>query len=320
MSFRNSKVVIVGVGNVGATTAFSIINQGLCEEVVLIDVNKDKAYAEALDMQHSVFFMNRNIKVTAGDYADCKDADVVIITASAPMPKDSHSRLEMLTPSMNIMKSIVTEVMKSGFAGIFLVISNPVDIMTYVFTKISGLPENQIIGSGTLLDTARLRFGLSEHFEVAQKNIHAYVFGEHGDTSFVPWSRAFVAGATLDEFDKIVHEDQKDLQPLDREEVLEYVHTSGSTVIAKKGATFYAVAVSVCRLCSLLLAASDTIVSVSTMLHGEYGVEDVCLSTMASIGPEGVKRIVRVPLTEEETEKLHASANALKDVIAQIDL
>ena len=146
------------------------------------------------------------------------------------------------------------------------------------------------------------------------------IFGEHGDTSFVPWSRAFVAGATLDEFDKIVHEDQKDLPPLDREEVLEYVHTSGSTVIAKKGATFYAVAVSVCRLCSLLLAASDTIVSVSTMLHGEYGIEDVCLSTMASIGPNGVKRIVRVPLTEEETEKLHASANALKDVIAQIDL
>ena len=173
---------------------------------------------------------------------------------------------------------------------------------------------------GTALDTARLRCRLSQHYGVSEKNIHAYVFGEHGDTSFVPWSRAFVAGATLDEFDKIVHEDQKDLQPLDREEVLEYVHTSGSTVIAKKGATFYAVAVSVCRLCSLLLAASDTIVSVSTMLHGEYGVEDVCLSTMASIGPEGVKRIVRVPLTEEETEKLHASANALKDVIAQIDL
>ena len=156
MSFKESKVVIVGCGNVGSTAAYTLINQGLCETVVLIDVNKDKAYAEALDMTHAVYFMNRNIKVIAGDYSDCRDADIVIITASAPMPKDSHDRLKMLEPSMNIMKSIVNSVMASGFNGIFLVISNPVDIMTYYVWKLSGLPKKQVIGSGTNLDSARL--------------------------------------------------------------------------------------------------------------------------------------------------------------------
>ena len=314
----SSKITIIGAGSVGSTIAYNLSNNDLASEIVLIDINKEKVEGEVMDIVQGTSFRNP-ISIVAGDYEDAKDSDIVIITSGIAR-KPGQTRIELTQTNVNILKSITPQIVKEAPNALYIIVSNPVDIMTYVFTKISGLPENQIIGSGTLLDTARLRFGLSEHFEVAQKNIHAYVFGEHGDTSFVPWSRAFVAGATLDEFDKIVHEDQKDLQPLDRDEVLEYVHTSGSTVIAKKGATFYAVAVSVCRLCSLLLAASDTIVSVSTMLHGEYGIEDVCLSTMASIGPNGVKRIVRVPLTEEETEKLHASANALKDVIAQIDL
>ena len=300
----SSKITIIGAGSVGATIAYTLSQRSIASEIVLIDINKDKAEGEVMDIEQGTSF-REPISIVAGDYPDAVDSDIVIITSGIAR-KPGQTRIELTQTNVNIMKSII--------------VSNPCDIMTYAFAKLSGLPENQILGSGTALDTARLRCRLSQHYGVSEKNIHAYVFGEHGDTSFVPWSRAFVAGATLDEFDKIVHEDQKDLQPLDREEVLEYVHTSGSTVIAKKGATFYAVAVSVCRLCSLLLAASDTIVSVSTMLHGEYGVEDVCLSTMASIGPEGVKRIVRVPLTEEETEKLHASANALKDVIAQIDL
>ena len=305
----SSKITIIGAGSVGATIAYTLSQRSIASEIVLIDINKDKAEGEVMDIEQGTSF-REPISIVAGDYPDAVDSDIVIITSGIAR-KPGQTRIELTQTNVNIMKSI---------KALYIIVSNPCDIMTYAFAKLSGLPENQILGSGTALDTARLRCRLSQHYGVSEKNIHAYVFGEHGDTSFVPWSRAFVAGATLDEFDKIVHEDQKDLQPLDREEVLEYVHTSGSTVIAKKGATFYAVAVSVCRLCSLLLAASDTIVSVSTMLHGEYGVEDVCLSTMASIGPEGVKRIVRVPLTEEETEKLHASANALKDVIAQIDL
>ena len=312
------KCAIVGCGAVGATAAYTLLGSGLFNELVLIDINQKKAEGEAMDIGHGVPFIHP-VEIYAGTYEDLADAYLVIVTAGAnQLP--GESRINLTEKNVRIFQSIIPEIVRYNTECLLLIVANPVDILTYAILKVTGLPVNQVIGSGTLLDTARLRSGLSEHFNIAQKNIHAYVFGEHGDTSFVPWSRAFVAGATLDEFDKIVHEDQKDLQPLDREEVLEYVHTSGSTVIAKKGATFYAVAVSVCRLCSLLLAASDTIVSVSTMLHGEYGVEDVCLSTMASIGPEGVKRIVRVPLTEEETEKLHASANALKDVIAQIDL
>ena len=313
-----SKITIVGAGSVGSTIAHILSLKPYVSELVMIDILKDKADGEIMDMAQGTGFRDP-ISMIAGDYEDAAGSDIVIVTSGVAR-RPGQTRIELTQTNVNILKSITPEIVKAAPNAIYIIVSNPVDIMTYVFTKISGLPENQILGSGTALDTARLRCRLSQHYGVSEKNIHAYVFGEHGDTSFVPWSRAFVAGATLDEFDKIVHEDQKDLQPLDREEVLEYVHTSGSTVIAKKGATFYAVAVSVCRLCSLLLAASDTIVSVSTMLHGEYGVEDVCLSTMASIGPEGVKRIVRVPLTEEETEKLHASANALKDVIAQIDL
>ena len=199
MSFKNSKVVIVGAGNVGSTTAYSIINQGLCEEVALIDVNKDKAYAEALDMAHSVFFMNRNIKVHSGDYSECKDADIVIITASAPMPKDSHNRLEMLAPSMNIMKSIVTSVMDNGFDGIFLIISNPVDIMTYYTWKISGLPKNHVIGSGTNLDSARLCCELANMYDLDAKSVEAYVCGEHGDSEFVSWNSATIGGKNIDD-------------------------------------------------------------------------------------------------------------------------
>ena len=299
----SSKITIIGAGSVGATIAYTLSQRSIASEIVLIDINKDKAEGEVMDIEQGTSF-REPISIVAGDYPDAVDSDIVIITSGIAR-KPGQTRIELTQTNVNIMKSITPEIVKVAPKALYIIVSNPCDIMTYAFAKLSGLPENQILGSGTALDTARLRCRLSQHYGVSEKNIHAYVFGEHGDTSFVPWSRAFVAGATLDEFDKIV---------------LEYVHTSGSTVIAKKGATFYAVAVSVCRLCSLLLAASDTIVSVSTMLHGEYGVEDVCLSTMASIGPEGVKRIVRVPLTEEETEKLHASANALKDVIAQIDL
>ena len=316
---KPTKLAIIGAGAVGSTLAFAAAQRGVAREIVLEDIAKERVEAEVLDMQHGSSFYPTVTIDGSDDPEICRDADMVVITAG-PRQKPGQSRLELVGATINILKAIIPGLVKVAPNALYIIVSNPCDVMTYAFAKLSGLPENQILGSGTALDTARLRCRLSQHYGVSEKNIHAYVFGEHGDTSFVPWSRAFVAGATLDEFDKIVHEDQKDLQPLDREEVLEYVHTSGSTVIAKKGATFYAVAVSVCRLCSLLLAASDTIVSVSTMLHGEYGVEDVCLSTMASIGPEGVKRIVRVPLTEEETEKLHASANALKDVIAQIDL
>lgn len=184
MSFKDSKVVIVGVGNVGATTAFSIVNQGLCEELVLIDMNRDKAEGEALDLQHSVHFMNRNINVHAGSYSECADADVIIITAAAPMDK-SNDRLSWLAPSKKIMKSIISSIMDSGFNGIIIVISNPVDIMTYYAWKLSGLPAGRVIGSGTTLDTARLCCEIGKLFDLDSKSVSAFVLGEHGDSEIV---------------------------------------------------------------------------------------------------------------------------------------
>ena len=188
--------------------------------------------------------------------------------------------------------------------------------MTYAFAKFSGLPENQIIGSGTLLDTARLRCGLAEHFDIAQKNIHAYVFGEHGDTSFVPWSIADISGANVDEYAALVP--YKNIPELDKDAMIEYVRKSGGKIIANKGATFYAIADSVVNICGILLAANESIATISTMMHGEYGIDDVALSTLAVVGREGITGRLNAPLTDEEVAKLHKSANALKEVISQL--
>ena len=298
----SSKITIIGAGSVGSTIAYTLSQKSIASEIVLIDINRQKAEGEVMDIDQGTSF-REPISIVAGDYPDAADSDIVIITSGIAR-KPGQTRIELTQTNVNIMKSITPEIVKVAPKALYIIVSNPCDIMTYAFAKISGLPENQILGSGTALDTARLRCRLSQHYGVSEKN-HPRLCIRRAWRYFlctVVQSLVVRCDPSMNLY-KIVHEDQKDMQPLDREEVLEYVHTSGSTVIAKKGATFYAVAVSVCRLCSLLLAASDTIVSVSTMLHGEYGVEDVCLSTMASIGPEGVKRIVRVPLTEEETEK-----------------
>lgn len=259
------------------------------------------------------------ISITAGEYEDAKDSDIVIITSGIAR-KPGQTRIELTQTNVNILKEITPQIVKAAPNALYVIVSNPVDIMTYVFTKISGLPENQIIGSGTILDTARLRCGLAEHFDIAQKNIHAYVFGEHGDTSFVPWSRAHISCANIDEYTELMNSFGKKIEPLDKDAMLEYVQKSGGKIIANKGATFYAVSVAVCRLCGILMSAYDSTATVSSMMHGEYGIEDVCLSTLTMVGPNGVKGKVAVPLTEEEIAKLQASANALKSVIEKIQL
>ena len=209
--------------------------------------------------------------------------------------------------------------MKYAPNAIYVIVSNPVDVLTYVFTKISGLPEGQIIGSGTALDTARLRSKLSEHFKVAQKNVHAHVFGEHGDSAFVPWSVANIAGIKIDEYMDSDIAKKKGTANLDRAEVEEYVHKSGGRIIANKGATNYAIAVSVSRLCRLILAPYESVTTVSTVLHGEYGIRDVAISILAEIGPNGVNGRLELPLTVEEKARLVNSAAVLKDVIASLD-
>ena len=314
----SSKITIIGAGSVGATIAYTLSSQDIASEIVLIDINKQKAEGEVLDIIQGTCFRDP-ISIIAGDYEDAKDSDIVIITSGIAR-KPGQTRLELTQTNVNILKSITPEIVKAAPNALYLIVSNPVDIMTYVFTKISGLSENQIMGSGTILDTARLRYGLSEHFKVAQRNIHAYVFGEHGDTSFIPWTSAYISGLSADEYYEEMKAYGKEIEPLDKEAMLEYVQKSGGQVIAKKGATFYAVSATVCQLVGLILAASDSLATVSSMLHGEYGIEDVCLSTLTLVGPNGIQGKVQMRMNNEEVALLKKSAEALKEVIAQIEL
>ena len=303
MSFKDSKVVIVGLGNVGATTAYSIINQGLCEEIVLIDINKEKAYGEALDMQQSVYFMNRNIKVKAGDYSDCKDADVVIITASAPMPKDSHDRLQMLAPSIKIIKSIVDSTMASGFNGIFIVVSNPVDIMSYITWKESGLPKNQVIGSGTTLDSARLSCRLADMYHLDAKSVSAYVCGEHGDSEMVTWSSATIGGKSVEDVLKDNAERTKDAT---KETLRHAVIEDGWQIFNRKGNTCYGIAAATTAIVKSILFNENRIYPVSVHLDGQYGMNDIFLSVPTIIDKTGAKEILKAL----EAPLYYISANA----------
>ena len=314
----SSKITIIGAGSVSSTIAYTLSSQDIASEIVLIDINKQKAEGEVLDIIQGTCFRDP-ISIIAGEYEDAKDSDIVIITSGIAR-KPGQTRLELTQTNVNILKSITPEIVKAAPNALYLIVSNPVDIMTYVFTKISGLPENQILGSGTILDSARLRCGLSEHFQIAQSNIHAYVFGEHGDTSFIPWSGAYISGVSVDEYYDLEKKLGKDIEPIDKEAMLQYVQKSGGEIISKKGATFYAVSSSVCKLCSLLVASSESISTVSTMMHGEYGIEDVCLSTLTLVGPNGVQGKVPMRMTKTEIEQLKKSADALKEIIAQINL
>ena len=313
-----NKITIIGAGSVGSTIAYTLSSSSSVAEIVLIDINEKKVKGEVMDIMQGVSFRDP-ISIVAGKYEDAKDSDIVIITSGVAR-KPGQTRLELTQTNVDILKSITPEIVKHAPNALYIIVSNPVDIMTYVFTKISGLPENQIIGSGTLLDTSRLRCALSDHFEISQKNIHAYVFGEHGDSSFVPWSFAKVSGASIDEYTEIAKQFNPNIKPVDKEEIINYIRTSGGEIIAGKGATYYAVSVAVCRLCEVLLSAYDSIMTVSTMLHGEYGIEDVCLSVPNIIGPKGAKGKVPVKMTDEEIDKLKASAEVLKSIIKNIKL
>lgn len=313
-----SKITIIGAGSVGATIAYTLSQETFASEIVIIDINKEKVDGEAMDIVQGTAFRNP-VDVISGDYEDAEDSDIVIITSGVPR-KAGQTRIELAQTNVNIIKDIAPKIASVAPKALYIIVSNPVDVMTYAFLKASKLPENQVIGSGTLLDTTRLRYGLSEKLKIAQKNIHAYVFGEHGDTSFVPWSCAGVAGVPMDEYKKLTKGYESDAEEFDEASMEEYVHTSGGEIIKRKGATFYGVSMSVVNLCGMLLAAYDSITTVSTMMHGEYGVDDVCTSCLTVVGPEGVKGKVEVKLTEEEVEKFKKSADALKAVIAQLDI
>ena len=313
-----SKISVIGAGNVGATIANDLMIEGVASEIVLIDINEKKAKGEALDVYQGAPFNSPAI-VRPGEYEDAEGSDIVVITCGMAR-KPGMTRLDLAQTNVNILKDVIKNVVPLVPKGIYIIVSNPVDILTYTFTKLSGLPENQVIGSGTILDTSRLQAELAKRFFVNPKNVHAHVYGEHGDSSFVPWSLATIANNHVDVYKENSPDKDRINWNQDYEEVETFVKKSGGKIIENKGATFYAVAMSVCHICKCIYAGAGTALTVSTMMHGEYGVEDVCLSTLALVDRKGVRGKILNRLTDEEVAKLHNSANKLKEVIAQIEL
>ena len=313
-----NKISIIGTGSVGSTIAYTLTVMGLASEIVMIDINNEKALGEALDIRQGTPFCGA-CSIYAGDYRDAVNSDIVILTSGIAR-KPGQTRLELAQTNVNITKSIIPEITKYAPNATNVIVSNPVDILTYTFHKFSGIPENRIIGSGTILDTARLRARLAEYYNINQSNVHAYVFGEHGDSSFIPWSVANISNVPIKECQKLITTPGIKNPELDFEEIEQYERKSGGRVIQRKGATFYAVSVSVCHICKCLLSGIDTTMTVSTMMHGEYGIDDVCLSTLNMIGLSGIRGKVNISLTDDEITKLRRSADTLKGVIAQLDI
>lgn len=308
-----NKITIIGSGSVGSTIAYTLTVNGICSEIVMIDINNEKALGEALDIRQGIPFCNP-CSVYAGSYADAENSDIVIITSGIPR-KAGQTRLELAQTNIDVLKGIIPEITRYAPDAVYLLVSNPVDILTYAFCKCSGIPEERIIGSGTILDTARLRSRLSEYYKISQNNVHAYVLGEHGDSSFIPWSLANISNVHIDDCPKSFSTGTTILPELDREEILEHVRKSGGRVIERKGATFYAVSISVCHICKCLLSGIDTTMTISTMMHGEYGIDDVCLSTLSVVGNKGIRSKVMLPLNDDEILKLRNSADKLKEII-----
>jgi len=313
-----NKVTIIGAGSVGSTIAFMMAVKGIAAEIVIIDINEKKALGEAMDIRQGIPFCDP-CKIYAGRYEDAVDSDIVVITSGIGR-KPGQTRLELAQTNVNIMKSIASEITKYAPNAVYIIVSNPVDVLTYVFNKVTNIPESRIIGTGTLLDTVRLRSRLAEYLNVSQKNVHAFVLGEHGDSSFVPWTSARVSNVPLERFSDCVAAEGRIPVDLNYEEIEDYMRTSGGKIIARKGATFYAIAISVCHLCECIFDDANAIVAVSTMLHGEYGIDDVCLSIPNIVNSAGSIGKVLPEMTEEEVEKLRKSADTLKEVIKQINL
>lgn len=313
-----NKITIIGTGSVGATIAYTMTVAGIASEIVMIDINGEKAIGEALDIRQGTPFCN-SCSIYAGSYPDAVGSDIVVVTSGVAR-KPGQSRLDLAQTNVDITKAIIPEIVRYAPDATYVIVSNPVDILTYTFCKCSGLPEERIIGSGTILDTARLRARLSEDYHVSQQNVHAYVLGEHGDSSFIPWSIANISNVPVEDYCNSVLRADKIYPEINRKEIEDYVRKSGAHVIQRKGATFYAVSVSVCHLCKCLLSGIDTTLTVSTMLHGEYGIDDVCLSLLNIVGEDGAHSKILLPFNDEELTALRNSADNLKSVIKSLSL
>lgn len=312
---NNRKEAIIGCGFVGSASAFSLMQSGLFSELVLIDANREKAEGEALDIAHGIPFA-RQMKIYAGDYDDIMDSAVIIVTAGANQ-KPEETRLDLVHKNVNIFKSIIPEVAKRDYQGILLIVANPVDILTYTALKLSGMPENRVIGSGTVLDTARLKYRLGEHLSVDSRSVHAFIVGEHGDSEIAVFSSANVSGIPLNRFCEMRGHFEHEAAT---RRIAEEVKNSAYEIIAKKHATYYGIAMSVKRICEAIVRDEKSILPVSSMMHGEYGISDVALSMPAIVGKDGVETRVPISISEEEEAKLKESADTLKKVIEGLEL
>ncbi|MCF1694170.1 L-lactate dehydrogenase [Corynebacterium argentoratense] len=303
-----NKVVLIGAGDVGIAYAFALVNQGVCDHLAIIDIDEKKLEGNVMDLNHGVVWAPSRTKVTKGTYADCEDAAMVVICAGAAQ-KPGETRLQLVDKNMKIMKSIVDNVMVNGFDGIFLVASNPVDILSYAVWKYSGLPHERVIGSGTVLDSARFRYMLGELYEVAPTSIHSYIIGEHGDTELPVLSSATIAGVSMR---KLLEKDPQLEGRLER--IFEETRDAAYTIIDAKGSTSYGIGMGLARITRAVLQNQDVALPVSALLQGEYGQKDIYLGTPAIVNRKGIRRVVELELTDHELERMTHSADTLRAI------
>ncbi|WP_462408518.1 L-lactate dehydrogenase [Neobacillus sp. Marseille-QA0830] len=310
-----NRVVLIGTGAVGCSYAYSMINQGVAEELVLIDLNEAKAEGEVMDLNHGMPFSPSPIKVWNGTYQDCAEADLIVITAGLAQ-KPGETRLQLVEKNTRIFKDIVHNIMESGFDGIFLVATNPVDILTYVTWKESGLPKERVIGSGTVLDSARLRFNLGQYFDVDTRNVHAYIIGEHGDTELPVWSSTSIGVEKLE----AVLAKKNDLKKECLDKIFVNVRDAAYQIIERKGATFYGIGMSLVRITKAILNNENCILTVSAYLDGQYGQKDVFIGVPAVINRSGIREVVEIGLNEKEREQFNHSVTVLKQTMQPFEL
>ena len=308
------KVALIGTGFVGMSFAYALLNSGECDQLVLIDINKEKAKGEAMDLNHGLPFAKRNMLIYAGDYCDCCDADIVVIAAGVAQ-KEGEDRISLLKRNYEVFKSIIDPVIQSGFNGIFLVATNPVDIMTKITYEISGFDSDKVIGSGTTLDTARLRYILGDYFSIDPRNVHAYVIGEHGDSEIVPWSQAYITTKKI--YDIIDSSNGKfsfdDIYTLGKN-----VTEAAQEIIKAKNATYYGIGMALVRIVRAIFGDENSALTVSVLLKGQYGVNDVYAGLPAIIGRNGIKEIIVLDLKENERTSFINSCNFLKTTAKEI--
>ncbi|CEP95811.1 L-lactate dehydrogenase [[Clostridium] sordellii] len=311
-----NKVVIIGTGMVGMSYAYSMVNQGTCEELVLIDKDKDRAIGEAMDLNHGLNFGNRKMKIYAGDYSNCDDASIICITAGA-IQNEGETRLDLLNKNTLIMKDIISQINKTKFNGILLIATNPVDIMTYVAFKLSGYKSNRVIGSGTTLDSSRLRYILSEILDVNSKNVHAYVMGEHGDSQFVAWSYAMQG---VQPIYQIVSRNNQNITFKDLDLIEKEVKNLAYEIIKRKKSTYYGIGMGLTAITKAIIENENTILTVSSYLNGEYGQQEVYISVPSIVNKNGVRNIIELPLELKEKQKLDKSIDIMKENIKKLNL